>query len=73
MLPDNVFVLLILALGVTPAAVHDAGVYVGRAGRVGFVEQGDDRQQHCADRLRGVPALARQLSRLRIVYGRMQD
>ena len=43
---DYVFVLLVLALGVLPPAVHDGGVHVGRAVRVGLVQQADHGQQN---------------------------
>lgn len=72
-LPYDVLVLLILALGVAPAAVHDARVHVCRTEGVRLVEQGYHREQHGSDRLRGVPALAGQLARMRVVDGRVQN
>ena len=38
-LPDDVLVLLVLALAVLPPPVHHAGVHVGRTGRVRLVQQ----------------------------------
>lgn len=37
--PDDVLVLLVLALGLAPAAVHDAGVDICRAECIGLVEE----------------------------------
>lgn len=71
--PDNILVLLVLALGVAPTAVHDTGVHIRRAKGIRFVEKGDNREKNCANWLRRVPALAGQLAGLRIVYWRMQD
>lgn len=71
--PDNILVLLVLALGVAPTAVHDTGVHIRRAEGIRLVKKGDNGEKNCANWLRRIPALAGQLARLRIVYWRMQD
>lgn len=71
--PDNVFVLLILALGVTPTAIHDTSVHICWAEGVWLVEERDHRKEYRANWLRGVPTLAGQFARLRVVDGRVQD
>ena len=40
---------------------------------VGFIEKADHADEDGADVLCGVPALARQLARLRVVHGRVED
>uniref|UniRef100_A0A6B0V1L3 Uncharacterized protein n=1 Tax=Ixodes ricinus TaxID=34613 RepID=A0A6B0V1L3_IXORI len=69
----DILILLVLALGVLPAAVHHRRIHVGRRKCVGLVEQRDHAQQDCPDVLGGVPTLAGKLPALRVVDGRVQN
>merc|ERR1719189_1663839 len=71
--PDDVLVLFVLPLALLPSSVHHAGIYIGRAGCVGFIEEADHTQQNSPNILSWVPSLAGQLPRLRIVYWRVED
>ena len=44
-LPNDLCVLSVLALAVSPLAVHDGGIHIGRGAGVGLVQQRDDTQK----------------------------
>lgn len=45
MVPDDLDVFPVLALAVSPLAVHDGGIHVGRGEGVGLVQQRDHTEQ----------------------------
>lgn len=71
--PNDIRVLVVLAVRVPPTAVHHRGVHIGWRVCVRLVQQRDHRQQNRAYVLRGIPPFARQFAALRIIDGRMQD
>ena len=50
--PDNFGIFSVLALAVSPLAVHDGGVHVGGREGVGLVQQRDHTQQDGPERER---------------------
>ena len=45
-LPDDVLVLLVLSFRVLPPSIHDGRVDVGRAVRVGLIQEAHHRQEY---------------------------
>lgn len=72
-LPYNIWIFIILAIGVSPSSVHNTRVYISWWKCVGFVQQWNDRQQNGSDILSGIPSFTRQLATLWIIYWWMQN